>query len=40
MQDDTDIWFVGDQDQPTVINRLQDVVSNITWDKFNPFNWF
>ena len=39
MQDDTDIWFVGDQDQPTVINRLQDVVSNITWDKFNPFNW-
>ena len=34
-----DIWVVDDQEQATVLNKLQDVVSNITWDKLNPFNW-
>ena len=39
MQDPNDIWRMTDQEQPTMINRLQDIVSGITWDKFNPFNW-
>ena len=39
MQDPDDIWLLSDQEQPTIINKLQDVISGITWDKFNPFNW-
>jgi len=39
MQDPNDIWMTTDQEVPTMINKLQDIVSGITWDKLNPFNW-
>tara|TARA_R110002012_G_scaffold68833_2_gene178622 strand:+ start:1587 stop:1910 length:324 start_codon:yes stop_codon:yes gene_type:complete len=39
IQDSNDIWLTSDQEQPTITNKLQDVVSGITWDKLNPFNW-
>ena len=40
LKDPDGIWVLDDQEQATLFNKLQDVVSDITWDKFNPFNWF
>ena len=40
IKDPNGIWTLDDQEQATLFNKLQDVVSDITWDKFNPFNWF
>ena len=34
------IWTPDDVEQATMMNKLQDIVSGITWDKLNPFNWF
>ena len=40
IKDPNGIWTLDDQEQATLFNKMQDVVNNITWDKFNPFNWF
>ena len=40
LNDPEDIWALDDTEQATLFNKLQDAVSDITWDKFNPFNWF
>ena len=40
IQDTNDVWRTSEQEQATLMNKLQDVVSGITWDKLNPFNWF
>tara|TARA_R100001463_G_scaffold3338_3_gene13662 strand:- start:1768 stop:2082 length:315 start_codon:yes stop_codon:yes gene_type:complete len=40
INDPEGIWMLDDTEQATLFNKLQDVVSGITWDKVNPFNWF
>ena len=38
---DTDgIWCVEEDEENAIMARLRDVVNNISWDKYNPFNWF
>ena len=40
LKDPDGIWTLDDQEQASLIDKMRDVVSGITWDKLNPFNWF
>ena len=40
LRDPDGLWSPDDQEQAGILNKLQDTVSAITWDKLNPFNWF
>ena len=34
------IWHLDESEQSALLTKLQDVVSEIRWSKYNPFNWF
>ena len=39
LNDANGIWRLDNQEQISLMTKLKDLVSEITWSKYNPFNW-
>jgi len=40
LKDTSGIWCVEEDEEIAMMAKLKNVVNNISWDKYNPFNWF
>jgi len=40
IRDVNGVWCVSEDEESAMMAKLKDVVNNISWDKYNPFNWF
>ena len=40
IKDPNGIWNLSDTEQAGLVDKMRDIISGITWDKANPFNWF
>ena len=40
LNDTSGIWHIDSEEAETLAMKLEAVVKNITWSKYNPFNWF
>ena len=40
LNDTAGIWYIDEEEASTLANTLEEAIDNITWSKYNPFNWF
>ena len=40
LNDTAGIWYIDEEEALTWGDTITEVVDNITWSKYNPFNWF
>ena len=40
LHDTNGIWYIDEEEAKTWTQTVTDTISNISWNTFNPFNWF
>ena len=40
LNDTAGIWYIDEEEASTLANTLEQAIDDITWSKYNPFNWF
>lgn len=40
LNDTSGIWHLDNTERDSLLTKLEDVVKEISWSKYNPFNWF
>ena len=40
LNDENGIWDLSEAEEEGLFTKLQNVIDKISWDKYNPFNWF